>query len=133
MSDPSSENELRKKNAPRKLQIRSPNRAERKLSYIHGALQTESEGGFGRLPRATRPRRLKARIVYSASLVRLACDSPAEEIEQAEASAEAPIRKADGTGTGGGKKTPSHTGTGSAQPSTQANATYSARAFSARS
>lgn len=132
MSDPSSENELREKmlqeSYKSKVQI-----GRSGSSAIHGALQTESEGCFGRLPRATRPQRLKARIVYSASLIRLACDSLAGEIEQVEASAGAPIRKADGTGPGAGKKIPSHTGTGSAQPSTEANATYRARAFSARS
>lgn len=102
-------------------------------SAIHGALQSESKGSFGRLPRATRQRRLKTRTAYSASL-RTARESPAGKIEQEEVTAEAPTGKADGPPLGKrGREPPPDTGTGSAQPSTEANAAYPARAFSARS
>lgn len=77
-------------------------------SAIHGALQSESKGSFGRLPRATRQGRLKTRTVYSASL-RLARESPAGKIEQEEATAETPTEKADGTPLGEGVGNPRRT------------------------
>lgn len=65
MSDPSSENEVGKKKMLPKSYRSKVHIGRSGNSAIHGALQSESKGSFGRLPRATRQGRLKTRTVYS--------------------------------------------------------------------